>query len=38
MQAKIENNLAIIRHLKPTIFRLIGASEKVIAGAPNLHA
>ena|SRR5579862_6763831 len=28
LQAKIENNLAIIRHLRPTIFRLIGASEE----------
>ena len=35
LQAKIENNLAIIRHLKPTIFRLIGVPEKVIAGVPS---
>ena len=35
LQAKIENDLGIIRHLKPTIFRLIGAAEKVIAGVPS---
>jgi len=35
LQAKIENNLAIIRHLKPTIFRLIGVPEKEIASAPS---
>lgn len=38
LQAKIENDLGIIRHLKPTIFRLMGAPEKDIVGAPNLHA
>jgi TetR/AcrR family transcriptional repressor of nem operon len=27
-EAKIENNLEVIRHLKPTIWRLIGATEK----------
>lgn len=38
LQAKIENNLDIIRHLKPTIFRLIGADEKQAKGAANLRA
>ena len=38
LQAKIENNLAIINHLKPTIFRLIGVPEKEIAGAPRHHS
>ena len=38
MQAKIENNLGIIRHLKPTIFRLIGVPEKQIAGALNFRS
>jgi len=37
LQAKIENNLGIIRHLKPTIFRLIGVPEKENAGTHSLH-
>ena len=32
LEAKIENNIEIIRHLKPTIFRLIGVGEKYFAG------
>ena len=35
LQAKIENDLKIIRHLKPTIFRLIGADEKRAAEASS---
>jgi len=31
LQAKIENDLKIIRHLKPTMFQLIGAGEKRVA-------
>jgi TetR/AcrR family transcriptional repressor of nem operon len=32
LEAKIGNNIEIIRHLKPTIFRLIGVGEKHFAG------
>ena|SRR5579871_512582 len=32
LQAKIENDLQIIRHLKPTFFRLIGVDERRPAG------
>jgi hypothetical protein len=38
LQAKIENSLGSIRNLKSSIFRLIGASEKLIAGVANLPA
>ena len=38
LQAKIENSLDSIRNLKSSIFRLIGVSEKLIAGAANLPA
>ena len=38
LQAKIENNLEIIRHLKPTIFRLIGMPEKQIMGEASLRS
>lgn len=38
LQAKIENSLASIRNLKSSIFRLIGASEKLIAGVANSPA
>jgi len=32
VEAKIENDLEIIRHLRPTIFQLIGVGERQIAG------
>ncbi len=38
LEAKIENNLEIIRHLKPTIFRLIGVGEKQFAREATLDA
>ena len=38
LEAKIENDLEIIRHLKPTIFRLIGATEKQAPEALSLPA
>ncbi len=38
LQAKIENSLGSIRNLKSSIFRLIGASEKLIASVANLPA
>lgn len=37
LQAKIENDLEIIRHLKPTMFRLIGVPEHKLAGEPALQ-
>ncbi len=36
LQAKIENSLDSIRNLKSSAFRLIGASEKLIASVANL--
>ena len=38
LQAKIENSLNSIRNLKSSVFRLIGASEKLIASVANLPA
>jgi TetR/AcrR family transcriptional repressor of nem operon len=38
VEAKIENDVEIIRHLKPTIFRLIGVGEKQFAGETALRA
>jgi TetR/AcrR family transcriptional regulator, transcriptional repressor for nem operon len=38
LQAKIENDLDIIRHLKSTMFRLIGAGKKQVGGEANLRA
>jgi TetR/AcrR family transcriptional repressor of nem operon len=38
LQAKIENSLGSIRHLKSSIFRLIGVSEKLIASAASFPA
>jgi TetR/AcrR family transcriptional repressor of nem operon len=38
LEAKIENDLEILRHLKPTIFRLIGASEPEGAAVSRLRA
>jgi hypothetical protein len=35
MQAKIENSLESIRHLRSTIFRLIGVPEQVIVSVAN---
>jgi TetR/AcrR family transcriptional repressor of nem operon len=37
LQAKIENDLRIIRHLKPTIFQLIGVDEKRGADVASLR-
>jgi len=37
LQAKIANDLGIFRHLKPTIFQLIGADEKQISRGASLH-
>lgn len=36
VQAKIANDLEMLQHLKPTIFRLIGAGEKRFAGGASL--
>jgi len=38
LEAKIENDLEIVRRLKPTIFGLIGASEKRTAEVPGVAA
>jgi len=38
VEAKIENDLEIIRHLKPTIFQLIGVGKRQIAGEAAAHA
>jgi TetR/AcrR family transcriptional repressor of nem operon len=38
VEAKIENDLEIIRHLKPTIFHLIGVGEKQLTGKAAGHA
>jgi TetR/AcrR family transcriptional regulator, transcriptional repressor for nem operon len=38
LQAKIENSLGNIRHLKSSILRLIGVPEKQITSAANLAA
>jgi TetR/AcrR family transcriptional repressor of nem operon len=37
LQAKIENDLRIIRHLKPTMFQLIGVGEKRGADVAGLR-
>ena len=37
LQAKIENDLGIMMHLKPTIFKLIGADEKQVAEVASLR-
>ncbi|HUI08113.1 MAG TPA: TetR/AcrR family transcriptional regulator [Verrucomicrobiae bacterium] len=37
LEAKIENDLEMVRNLKPTIFRLIGATERQPAELPGVR-